>query len=106
MEENITVVNYNRNNYRNNNNQTTTYSNKNNQALIRAASVYLASQDLKKFYIIIDDNTVEATWTSCDSIITQYASNLTVIRIKVRSIKELLLNSVNGSEYIKITFPE
>ncbi|GAA5813870.1 hypothetical protein MFLAVUS_007357 [Mucor flavus] len=99
LEETITGANYNYRNY----NQTTTNSNTNYQTHIRAASVYLASRDLNKFYIIIDDNAVEATGTSFDSIITQYASNITVIRIKVRSIKELLLNSANSSEYIKIT---
>ncbi|KAG2236344.1 hypothetical protein INT48_001408 [Thamnidium elegans] len=73
---------------------------------VRAASVYFAAQNLTKFYIIIDDNTVEATEASYNSIVSQFDHSITVIRVKVNSIKELLLNSVNRSAYIRITFPK
>ncbi|KAI9266174.1 hypothetical protein EDC94DRAFT_603031 [Helicostylum pulchrum] len=88
------------------NHRLVTNCNTNYQTHVRAASVYSSAENLTRFYIIIDDNAVEATQASFNSILTQFKLNITVIRLKVYSIEELLLKSVNSSGYIEIISPD
>ncbi|KAI9266175.1 hypothetical protein EDC94DRAFT_582818 [Helicostylum pulchrum] len=81
-------------------------TNKNCQKSVSAISVYLAAQNLTRFYIIIDDDAMEVAKTAYDQITGRFLGDITVIRIQVNSIKEILLKSANSSEYIKITFPK
>ncbi|KAG2236345.1 hypothetical protein INT48_001409 [Thamnidium elegans] len=79
-------------------------TNKNCQRSVSAASVYLAAQNLTKFFIIIDDDAMQATKTSFDQITERFNGDMTIIRIQVNSIKVLLLQPTYGSEYVRITF--